>query len=157
MKKKVILIIILIIIEQLVKFAILNTIGISGNSITILPHVLSLTYVENQESAFGLFSSNLLLIVLDIFIILTIIKILFTKKYELENKTKTAIALILAGGISNFIDRVFRGHVIDYLDISKIFEYPIFNIADCYIVIGVIIIIITIIIKTIKAEESVQN
>lgn len=52
---------------------------------------------------------------------------------------------------------MFRGHVIDYFDISEIFNYPIFNVADCYIVIGVILIMITIIIKTIKAEESVQN
>lgn len=157
MRKKLVLIVILIVIDQLVKFTVLNIIGTSGNSITILPHVLSLTYVENQEAAFGLFGSNLLLIILDIIIIIIIIKILFTKKYELENKTRTAISLILAGGFSNFIDRVFRGHVIDYFDISEIFNYPIFNVADCYIVIGVILIMITIIIKTIKAEESVQN
>ena len=157
MKKKIMIIILLIAIDQLIKFAILSTIGVSSKSITILPHVLQLTYVENSEAAFGLFSSKVLLIILDIVIIIAIIKALITTKYELEPKTKLGLSIILAGGISNLIDRLFRGYVIDYIDISEIFNYPIFNIADCYIVVGIILMMATLIIKTIKTEETTQK
>ena len=51
--------------------------------------------------------------------------------------------MILGGGISNLIDRLFRGFVIDYLDINYLFKYPIFNLADICIVIGVFLIIMS--------------
>ena len=67
---------------------------------------------------------------------------------------KLAYSLILAGGITNLIDRLFRGFVIDYIDINNLFEYPIFNLADICIVIGVIVIMITVIIKTVQSQEK---
>ena len=60
--------------------------------------------------------------------------------------------MILGGGISNLIDRLFRGYVIDYIDINNIFKYPIFNLADIFIVIGVITIVAYIIINTIREQ-----
>lgn len=53
--------------------------------------------------------------------------------------------MICGGGISNLIDRICRGHVIDYIDINKIINYPIFNIADISIALGIILLIIYII------------
>ena len=56
---------------------------------------------------------------------------------------KVAFSLIVGGAIGNFVDRVFYGYVIDFIDI-KIFkyDYPIFNLADSFIVIGVILLVI---------------
>ena len=62
--------------------------------------------------------------------------------------------MIISGGTSNLIDRLFRGHVVDYIDINQIFNYPVFNIADMCIVIGVILLVGYIIIKTIKKQEN---
>ena len=58
--------------------------------------------------------------------------------------------MIVSGGTSNLIDRIFRGYVVDYIDINQIFNYPIFNIADISVVLGVILLIIYLIIETIK-------
>ena len=70
-------------------------------------------------------------------------------------------ALILAGGITNLIDRLFRGFVIDYIDVNELFYYPVFNIADICIIIGILILVITIVIKTLQKQEqnyeTIQN
>lgn len=62
--------------------------------------------------------------------------------------------MIISGGISNLIDRIFKGYVVDYIDISQLFNYPIFNIADISIVIGGALIVGYIVVKTIKKQEN---
>lgn len=81
---------------------------------------------------------------------------MFIKNYkEINNLVKIFLLMIISGGISNLIDRLFRGYVVDYIDINQIFGYPIFNIADICVVIGVIAFIAYIIITTIKKQENV--
>ena len=63
-------------------------------------------------------------------------------------------SMILGGGISNLIDRLFKGAVIDYIDINYLFKYPIFNLADIFIVIGVLLIIISILFRKIEGQEK---
>ena len=66
--------------------------------------------------------------------------------------------LILAGGISNFIDRVFRGYVVDYIDITPIFNFPVFNLEDAVIIIGWIMFVVLISISAIKLKyEKVED
>ena len=55
--------------------------------------------------------------------------------------------MVISGGVSNLIDRLVRGNVVDYIDINEIISYPVFNIADICIVIGVMLIIGHILIK----------
>ena len=77
------------------------------------------------------------------------------KKYDKLDKMLIAtISMILGGGISNLIDRLFRGYVIDYIDINNIITYPVFNLADICIVIGIVLIVINIVIGTIKEQEK---
>ena len=74
---------------------------------------------------------------------------------------KTAYSLILAGGITNLIDRLFRGFVVDYIDINELFYYPVFNLADICIIVGILVVIVTIVIKTLQKQEqnyeAIQN
>lgn len=157
MKKNVLKIIILVVIDQLIKLIIFNTIGKTGESITILPNVLQLTYVENIGAAFGVFMTRIFLIGLNLLIIFVVTKLMISKKYDFDDKAKLGLSLILAGGIGNLIDRIFRGYVIDYIDISQIFNYPVFNFADICIVVGVILIMVLIIINTIKSQENINE
>ena len=77
------------------------------------------------------------------------------KQYNTLNKTVIiALSMIIGGGCGNLIDRIYRGYVIDYIDISYFFRYPIFNFADIFIVIGIIIIIGFLVIKNIKEQEN---
>ena len=74
MKKNILMIIALILIDQIVKIIIFNTIGTSGETITLIPKILSLTYVENIGSAFGIFGERIILIGVNIVIIFIIIR-----------------------------------------------------------------------------------
>ena len=76
------------------------------------------------------------------------------KEYKkMDYKKIIAISLIIGGGLGNIIDRIFRGYVIDYIDINNLFNYPVFNIADICIVLGVVIIILILVFDTKKIRS----
>ena len=130
---KIILIIcfILIIIDQSSKILINKFIQ---DDVKIIPNnILTITKVENEGIAFGLNKRNLGNIALNIIVLIISQK---------DNMTKSIIiflSLILAGGISNVIDRIFKGAVFDFI---KIGEFPVFNFADIFIVFGWILFVI---------------
>lgn len=157
MKKRLGIIAVGVIVDQILKLIIFNTIGASGQTINLIPGILQLTYVENTGAAFGFLNARWFLVIADILIIFFIIKILLDKKYPLNDKAKTGLSLIISGGIGNLIDRIFRGFVIDYIDITQIIDYPVFNFADILVVVGVILIIATIIVNTVKSQESINE
>lgn len=141
--------ILLIIVDQSIKFIVVN--NLYNSTIAIIDNILNLTYVENTGGAFGIGSnSTIMFIVVNIVIITIITKFLLSKKDEININILISLVLILSGGIGNLIDRVFRGYVIDYIDINPLIKYPMFNIADICIVVGCMIIAIYTIISTSK-------
>lgn len=153
MKKNILLIIGLILIDQIIKVLVLKFLAPIG-TVTLVEGILSLTYLENTGAAFGIWNNRWMLVGVNILIILTIAKLLLSKKYEFTKSIKFAYALILAGGMTNLMDRIFRGFVIDYIDINELFYYPVFNFADICIVLGIVIVMITILIKTLQKQEQ---
>lgn len=101
--------------------------------------ILGITLIENTGMAFGFNNGNTKNIILTGLILLIIINFIKNQKERIDKKNAVAISMILAGGISNLIDRIIKGGVIDFI---KIKYFAIFNIADCYIVIGWILLII---------------
>lgn len=61
--------------------------------------------------------------------------LLFSGKVRLPLE-KACISLIVAGGAGNLYDRLTRGFVVDFIDINALFSYPMFNLADCFVVVG---------------------
>ena len=61
---------------------------------------------------------------------------------KLDKFTQISLSLVLAGGISNLLDRIIRGFVVDYINIKDFFQFPIFNLADICIVCGWIAFIV---------------
>lgn len=118
----------LIIIDQLIKYL-------------IKEKIIPISYIKNTGGAFSIgFGQVSIFIVISIIIIIAVILI---KKF-LYKDSNIGFSLILAGGIGNLIDRTFRGYVIDYIDITKVINFPVFNFADILIVLGVAILIIKI-------------
>lgn len=142
----IIAIIILILIDQTIKIFIQNN---CIQKTTIIENVLQINYSENDGIAFGWQSGNLLQIVItDILVILVLVKFIISQMGNMSKLAKISIVITLAGGISNLIDRLFRTKVVDYIDVSPlIHNFPIFNFADCLIVIGFIIFAITVAIE----------
>lgn len=151
--KKIIAMVLIIVfsvaLDQTIKLIIEK--NLYNNSITLINGILNLTYVENTGGAYGIGSNNIVIfIIVNIIVISLLAKFVLYKKDEINIGTLISMSLIISGGIGNLIDRIFRGHVIDYLDINPLIKYPIFNMADVFIVLGCFIIIINLVIDTIK-------
>ena len=130
----IIIITILIVIDQLSKFLIIFLVpeGI-GND------YLKIETVKNTGMAFGFNEGNVRNIFLTIFVLAIVINFIKNQLERLDKKTIITLSLVLAGGISNLIDRFFRGGVLDFI---KIYKFPTFNIADLYVIIGWVLLII---------------
>ena len=129
--------VIIVILDQLSKMLMLNT------EITIIPNFLNFTYTQNIGIAFGIGNNMLAILIINVIILTSILVFLVLKRKKLDNITYAGLILILAGGMSNMLDRIFNGYVIDFIDVN-IFNFPHFNIADISIVVGIIILFITI-------------
>ena len=109
----------------------------------LIPGLLNLTYVENRGAAFGILSNQRwLFIVLTCLLMLVVFFLLF--RYQNHTiLTFLACGLILGGGVGNLIDRIWMGYVVDYISVS--FFPPVFNFADCAVVIGTALFVIHVI------------
>ena len=103
--------------------------------------ILTIDYVRNYGAAFNIFAGSRLFLTL-ISIISTIILSYFIFISENKFINKYSLSFILAGSIGNGIDRILNGYVIDFIKI-KFIDFPVFNIADIVINIGVFILIIS--------------
>ena len=102
--------------------------------------IFSINYVRNYGAAFNIFEGNrVFLSLISILSSLILIFLIFFKG-RLNQIEKFSLSLILAGSLGNGIDRIIKGYVIDFINL-KLFDFPIFNIADISINIGCIILI----------------
>lgn len=135
------LIILVALIDQGVKIAI-KTFLAMNQSITVIPGVLSFTYVENPGAAFGMLKRQI-----PLFLLLTLILFYLVYRYRRQIAKQPpafryGLAVGLGGALGNFIDRILRGGVIDFLDLDfwPLENWPVFNLADAAIMLGAVII-----------------
>ena len=125
-----------------------------AKDITIIEGIIKFTYTENTGGAFGIFSSSTIaIIIFNIIILFMVARFLILQKERMNNLTIIALTLILGGGLGNLIDRIFRGYVVDFIDITDLFQFPIFNFADIILTIGWVLLVIGVILTTIKNKE----
>lgn len=140
MKNKKIFIISLItlLIDISSKLLVVNNL-LENQSIRIIKKVLNITYAKNTGVAFSFLDGNKVFIIIATIIILVVL-IKHIKNTYIDKKEQIGYGLIIGGAIGNLLDRIIYGHVIDFIDF-RIINYPIFNLADTAIVIGVFIIL----------------
>ena len=148
MKKKIFMYsFIPLIIDQIVKFVIGNNMEI-GQSYTFIPKIFDITYVTNTGGAWNILADNIfILIIISIILLLFIIK--YMESFKNNKRNIVAFSLLIGGIIGNLTDRIIYGHVIDYFEF-KLFSFPVFNLADTFIIIGVLLLVIAII----KGEDD---
>ena len=138
--KSCILIGLLVLADQIVKYWAQTALKAAG-SIPLIPGFLRLTYVENYGAAFGILQGQRWLLVGFTAVVLLVTAFLLLAGIIKKNIDRFSVSLILAGGIGNLADRIRQGYVVDYLDINELFSYPMFNLADCCVVVGAVLII----------------
>jgi signal peptidase II len=109
------------------------------HSFPIIKGMLHLTYVENTGVAFGLMKNQRPFLILVGIIVCALIIIFYKSSLKSEILLRFALALILGGSLGNLFDRVFYGHVIDYIDLRV---FPVFNLADISINVGIALVLI---------------
>ena len=128
--------VILIVLDQITKFF-ANSIK---PSFKIIGDFLEIQYIENTGTIFGLLeNSNYVFMVLAIFLCVAI-SLYMKKNIEKKSLKEKYFYLILAGGIGNLIDRIFRGFVVDFISLKWV---GVFNFSDMYIVVGIFLIILS--------------
>ena len=148
MKKDVAKVLIIILILFFIDQAIKIYIGITKPTLEIIHDLFSIKYVENNGSAFGIGGENLLTIIVSNFIVLGIaIKFMITQFERIDECTKIMLCMVLAGGVSNLLDRIVRGYVIDYISVSS---FPVFNLADIAITTGAGLLLLSYILENKK-------
>jgi len=122
-----------------------------------IPHLVDLTYWHNYGAAWGMLENHRW-----VFMIISAVAIvamggyLFFRKEEASLLTDISLALIVSGGIGNMIDRVCLGYVIDFIDISPLFEFPIFNGADSFVCVGAGLLVLATLLEF-KNETKAQK
>jgi len=113
-----------------------------------LTFFLDLTHIHNFGISFGLFSGLISPWVLVILGLLVVIFIFYLMRSASDTLEELGLLIIISGAISNIIDRIYNGYVIDFIYFHyKDFYWPAFNFADIYITIGIIMIVINILRK----------
>ena len=152
--------VLLIIADQLIKFAIVNNFELF-ESVKVIhfgdKEIFSLTFIENDGASWGIFSghTSFLLIVTGLALLAALV---YMYKYA-KNKPVLffSLAVIIAGGIGNMIDRIFRnGKVIDYID-AKFIEFPIFNLADICVTVGGAVFVFYLLFFESKSNKKIKE
>jgi len=138
---------VLLAVDQITKTAISRSINPYGVPRTIIPGFFDLVHVQNKGAIFGIFSnaeSSFMFVLLTIFSLaaLGLVVYYFIKTPVSEKLMNISLSLILAGALGNQVDRILRGHVIDFLEFKFWgWPWPSFNVADSCISTGAVLLI----------------
>lgn len=133
--------ILLILLDQWTKYLAMT--HLADGPIPILDGIFSLQYLENRGAAFGLFQGKQALLAVVAVFIAGAMAWIYWKLPQIKRyrALRVIVVLITAGAIGNLIDRVTHNFVVDFFYFELI-DFPIFNIADCYVVIAAIVLVI---------------
>lgn len=131
-------------LDQLTKW--LTVQYLQGDPLVLIPGFLELTYVENRGAAFGMMQGGRwIFVVVTAIAMLAMLGVLLFSKMRRSKLFCSGMILIVAGGIGNLIDRIVNGFVVDMIHAYAApvgFDFPVFNVADCCVVIGSVILLI---------------
>ena len=141
----------IILLDQFSKFLVLNIFGFEKSK-NIIPKLLNITLVKNKGAAFSLFSNSTTFLTFTSIIASLILVLIIIKSPPRTYFNLIGLSYLLGGTVGNGIDRIFKGYVLDFLELVPI-NFPIFNIADISINIAIILFIV----DTIKTKNISFN
>ena len=139
-----VLVLVLVVIDQLVKHWVVASVALN-TAHPLLPHVLALTNLRNNGAAWSILEGQQWFFSLVTVVALAVILYLFYR-WRHNPRLLLPLSFILAGAVGNFIDRIQQGYVVDMFE-TLFVNFPVFNVADCCLTIGVVWLVIIIIRK----------
>ena len=111
-----------------------------GNSINLIDNFFRLTLVKNKGAAFGILPGFRGVVLLASLVAVLVVIFILHRSDSLSFLTSLALSFTLGGAMGNLCDRLFRGAVIDFLEVPF---WPVFNLADTFLVIGLFLLILS--------------
>lgn len=143
--------VILIIIDQLTKYLTVQNIALY-EVVEVIPNIVSLTYIQNTGAAFSILEGQMwFFYIVTIIVVAGLIYYMYTEAKE-DKVLGYLLSIILAGAIGNFIDRLFLQYVVDMIKLEFI-NFAIFNVADSYLTIGIVVLFIYILYDERKTQK----
>lgn len=147
-----------IILDQLTKWRIVDKMDV-GENVSVWDPYLSIYSHRNGGAAWGMLQGQFWLFTIITVVVIVGIIIYFHKEAKGLPVFQVSLMLLLGGAIGNFIDRIFRGEVVDFVSVLIPvinYDFPIFNIADAALTIGVIMLIIYVLFDGRKGKKKVK-
>jgi signal peptidase II len=135
--------IVVVSLDQYTKHVVTTTFA-PGESRIVAPHVLWLTYVQNHSGAFGLFGTRSWLLIAMALFVLGIFWVSFRDSAARSRLVRVAFGAIVGGAVGNIVDRVRLQYVVDFIDLRW---WPVFNVADSCITIGVCLLVLSTLVR----------
>ena len=140
--------VLIIVLDQLSKYWINATMAL-GESIEIIPNFFRLTNVHNTGAAWSIFEGKMIFFYLITIVFLIAMVYFYRTSEDADTFTKLCMILMMAGAVGNFIDRLALQYVRDFFDFLLLgYNFPVFNIADISLCIGVALIILSVFLES---------
>jgi len=137
--------------KNLARVYLLGRDGRGPRSLPLIGEQIRLTYVENRGAAFGLLQDQTAFFVLVGFVVIAVIVASYRQIKEPNWLLNLALGLQMGGAIGNLVDRIRSGYVVDFVDLSV---WPVFNVADSAICVGVAVLAWTLLFPKPDADRS---
>lgn len=142
-------VVLIILLDQATKFAAIKY--LKGESpYIIIENFFQLCYVENLGAAFGILQNKkIFFVIITSIVIISIIFFLAKNSQSINQLLKIGLVMLMGGAIGNLIDRIRYGYVVDFISfkLGKGYDFPVFNIADIFIVTGTFLVMVLILLN----------
>lgn len=151
------IIILITVFDQLSKYFVDVNLKNSA-SIQVIPGILSFRYHENKGAAWGMLADQrwVFMVISSIAIFAIIAYLIWSRKKKDSMIFRISLCFFAGGGIGNMVDRIALGYVIDFLRFDFI-DFPIFNVADSFITVGAVLMILSLILDFVAERRSKKN
>ena len=140
---ELIIIVVLLLLDQVSKHLVQLYLSPVGSSVSVIDGLLRLTNVHNTGAAWGMLAGfRWLFIPLTLIVAGALVFVIIRFHKKLSVFSRITLALLFSGAVGNFIDRVLLSYVRDFVDITPLFSFPVFNVADSALSIGCVLLVI---------------
>lgn len=146
-------VVVLVSADQFSKFLITKNF-IENASTVLIKNFFNITYVKNFGAGFSILQNQTIFLVVVTVAAIAFVTYLLIKSKNSESFNRVCYILIIGGAIGNLIDRLTLGYVVDYLDFYIFgYNFPVFNLADCFLTIGCFLLIINILMESKRGKN----
>ncbi len=144
-------------LDQLTKYLVMSDFYL-GETREFINGLIDFTYIHNRGAAWGMLNGKTWILLTFTIAVMIFCVVVIVKQGSKNKLLLWAMTLVLSGGIGNMIDRVFRdGNVVDFLHFEFWPTFPVFNIADCAIVVGAGMLILYFVLDTVNEYKFKKN